>query len=372
MNIILFSNSCWSVLNFRKNLIKNLKKKYHIIIMAPHDGYEKKLKNLGCKVFDIKIKNNKMNFFYDFFLLIQIFKILYRFKKNSILLNFTIKPLIYGSFIARVLKITCICMITGLGTIFIKKNFITSFVLLLYKFSFKKIAHVFFQNSEDKKIFINNKIITNKNCSLIPGSGVDLKRFQYNKLVKKKVTKFLLIARILKEKGILEYISAARLVKKNNCKIELNLLGAFVENNQSSVSKKIIFEAHKEKIINFIGFRDDVRGEIKKVDCMVLPSYREGTPRSLLEGAAMGRPIITANSTGCKQVVVNGENGYFCKIKDHASLYLKIKKFHNLPFLQKKRMSLNSRRLASKIFDENIVIAAYKDVIQKINLHEVK
>lgn len=365
-NIIFFSNSCWSIVNFRKNLIKNLKKNFKIIVIAPFDGYEKELKNFGCEVYNIKINNNKISLLYDCFVFFQIYKILYQFKNNSILLNFTIKPLIYGTLVSQILNVPTICMITGLGTVFVDKNFITNIVLILYKISFKKVSHVFFQNKDDKKIFIDNKIILKKNCSLIPGSGVDLQKFRFKKIKKKKFTNFLLVSRIVKEKGILEYIKAAKLIKKNKFNIKLSLAGSYVKDNPSSLSKEIIFKAHKENIINYKGFVKDISSEIKKADCMVLPSYREGTPRSLLEGAAMGRPIIASNVTGCRETVVKGTNGFLFKSRNYKSLYLSILKFHKLPMSAKSKMAKKSYELASYFFDEKIIIKAYRVVILKI------
>ena len=366
MKVIFFSNSCWSVKNFRSNLIKEILKKYEVIVIAPYDGYQKALTKLGCKVINIKIINNKVNFLSDLTLVIRLFKILKKFEKNSVLLNFTIKPLIFGTFVSRLLKIPSICMITGLGTVFIKNNLLTYFVLFLYKIAFKNVFHVFFQNKDDKKIFLRNKIFNSKNYSLIPGSGVDLKKFSYKKYIKNKSTTFLLIARLLKEKGIIEYIRVGKLIKKKKLKIKLNLVGSFVNENKSSINKNIIFEAHKKKEINYLGFFNDVRLQIKKANCMVLPSYREGTPRSLLESASMGRPIIATNAVGCKEVVINNKNGFFCNIKDYKSLYLSMIKFHNLSFDKKKRMSLNSRKLTESFFDEKKVVSAYMAKIDKI------
>ena len=372
MTVIFFSNSCWSVQNFRSNLISEILKRYKVIVIAPYDGYQKALIKLGCKVINIKIDNNKVSFLSDLSLVIKLFKILKKFKKNSVLLNFTIKPLIFGTFVSRLLKIPSICMITGLGTVFIKKNLLTYFVLFLYKIAFKNVFHVFFQNKDDKKIFLKNNIINSKNYSLIPGSGVDLKKFSYNNYVQNKSTTFLLIARLLKEKGIMEYLKVGKLIKKKNIKIKLNLVGSFVNENKSSIDKKIIFDAHKKKEINYLGFFEDVRLQIKKANCMVLPSYREGTPRSLLEGASMGRPIIATNAVGCKEVVRNNKNGFFCTIKDYKSLYLNIIKFHNLSFDKKKKMSFNSRNLAESFFDEKKVISAYMLKINKIFKYESK
>lgn len=366
MNIIFFSNSCWSIYNFRINLIKYLLKENTVIILGPFDGYQNKLVKLGCKVFNIKIDNNKKNVFLDLLLVFDIIKILYKYRKKSVLLNFTIKPLIYGTFSARLLKIPCICMITGLGTMFIKNNYYKKLILLLYKISFKKVHHVFFQNRDDKNIFKYHQIIKERNCSIIPGSGVDLKKFKFSLLKKKNITTCLLVARLVKEKGIMEYINIGKIIKKKKLNIKLNLLGSFVQNNESSINKKIILEAHKKKIINFISFKDDVRPYIKDASCVVLPSYREGTSRSLLEAAAIGRAIITNNVPGCREIVRKNKNGYICKLKSERSLLFNIIKFHQLSFSQKKKMGVYSHKFAKDYYNEQFVISSYKNILRTI------
>ena len=269
-----------------------------------------------------------------------------------------------------ILKIPTVCMITGLGTIFMKKNFIKKIVLILYKMAFKNVNYVLFQNKDDQRLFLNNNIIKKKITILTPGSGVDIKKYSYKEQSYKKSTIFLLAARILKEKGIIEYIKAAKLIKKNKLKIKMNLVGSFVDNNKSSLPQRIIFNAHKNKVINYLGFIDDIRNEIQKADCVVLPSYREGTPRFLLEGASMGRPIITTNVVGCKEVLRDNKNGFFCKVKDYKSLYLMINRFTNLNINKKKQMSLYSRKFMVNNFDEKIVIGTYLKLINIIKKNE--
>ena len=366
MKIAFFSNSSWSIYNFRRNLVKKLLIMNHqIVIISSKDDFTEKLIKMGCSFVNIDLNNNKINPLKEILIL---FKINYIFIKirPDILLNFTIKPLIYGSFFSRMFSIKSINMITGLGTTFININFLTKIVIFFYKISFQKIYAVFFQNKDDLKLFINNQIIKKKKTILIPGSGVDLKHYKFSKLKKNKKIRFILVSRILKEKGILEYLKVAKnLHNKKNC--EFHLLGPFIQDNKSTISKKIIDDLHNKKIIKYLGFVKNIKPYVKNSDCVVLPSYREGTPRSLLEACSMGRPIITTDVPGCRNVIRNNINGFKCLPRSSKSLESSIKKFINLTYRQKVKMSLSARKLVEQKFDEKIIISKYIDIIKLIN-----
>ena len=215
MKIVFFSNSSWSIFNFRRNLIKKLiRDGNQVFILSPKDESTIKLKELGCKIFEIKMTNNSINIFRDFNLIFNIKKNLKKISPDYIL-NFTIKPLIYGTFIASIMNVKSICMMTGLGTIFIKKNFLTFLVIIMYKISFSNVYKVIFQNKDDKKKFIDLGIVSNQKAILSPGSGVDLKYFRYKKNTFTKKTKFLFFGRLLKEKGVREFIKAATKIHRN-------------------------------------------------------------------------------------------------------------------------------------------------------------
>ena len=236
MKIVFFSNSSWSIYNFRKNLIKKLIKNGHeIIVLSSKDQSTTKLKKIGCRFFEIKIKNNKINIFNDLVLLFRIKKILKKIQPNFIL-NFTIKPLIYGTFIAGLLNIKAVNMMTGLGTIFVKKNYLTLIVILLYRISFVNVYRVIFQNVDDKKFFNKLKIVNKKKSILSPGSGVDLNFFKFKKNIFKKKTKFLFLGRLLKEKGTLEFIKAVKKFNKLKLNCEFQIVGNIDKKNPASIT----------------------------------------------------------------------------------------------------------------------------------------
>lgn len=367
MKIAIFSNSSWSIYNFRRNLIKKLiDLKHRIIIISSKDAFTSKLTKMGCEFVNIDLKNNKIYLLSEIFLLVKIIYIFFKIKPDC-LLNYTIKPLIYGTFLANFFSIKVINMITGLGTIFIKNNYLTKIVIFFYRISFKKVKVVFFQNKDDLKIFIDNQIIPKKKAILIPGSGVDLKFYKFFRLKKKKKLRFILISRMLIEKGIVEYLEAAsKFSKKNNC--EFYLLGPIIENNSSSISKELIHKFVKQKTIKYITFVKNINKHIKNADCVVLPSYREGTPRSLLEACSIGRPIITTNAPGCKNVIRNNFNGFKCFPRSANSLFIAMKKFLNLTHKQRKQMSLNARKFVKLNFDEKLVIKKYLNEIKTLNV----
>ncbi len=363
MKIVFFSNSSWSIYNFRRNLIKKLiQKGFNVYILSPKDTSTKKLISLGCKFHEIKMLNNSINIIKDISLLFNIFKNLKKINPDYIL-NFTIKPLIYGTFISNLMSIKSICMMTGLGTAFIKKNYLTLVVILLYKISYLKVHKVIFQNKDDKQKFIDLGITSEKKTILSPGSGVDLNYFRLKKNILKKKTKFLFFGRLLKEKGIREFINASNKINKLKLDCEFQIVGNFDKNNPSSISKKEIREFKKYKNNKFSDFKSDVRGIIKWSNCVVLPSYREGTPRGLLEALSVGRPIITTNAVGCREVIKNNKNGFRVKIKDANSLFLAIKLFHKQSKKRKIEMSKYARKFVSKKFSEDKVIKIYEKLL---------
>ncbi len=363
MKIVFFSNSSWSIYNFRRNLIKKLIHNGNkVFILSPKDESTTKLKNIGCNIVEIKMLNNSINILKDISLLLDIKKNLRKISPDYIL-NFTIKPLIYGTFVANLMNIKSICMMTGLGTIFIKKNFLTLLVIAMYKISFSKVYRVIFQNKDDKKLFINLGIVDNRKAILSPGSGVDLDYFSYKKNIFSKRTKFLFFGRLLNEKGIREFIEVANKINKLKLDCEFKIVGNFDKNNPSSISENDIKEFKKFKNNKFKKFQSDVRDVIKWSNCVVLPSYREGTPRGLLESLSVGRPIITTDAIGCREVIKNQKNGFKVKIKDVNSLFLAIKLFHKQSNKKKIEMSKYSRKFVSKKYSIDKVIKIYEKIL---------
>jgi len=364
--IAISSNTSWSIYNFRLNLLKTLKEKdYKITIVAPYDKYAEKLKE-EFEYYSIFIDNRGTNLINDLKTSWQYHK-LYKEIKPDIILHFTIKPNIYGNFACNLLNISVINNITGLGTVFIKQNLVTNIVKVMYKIAFKN-SFVFFQNNNDKNLFLNLNLIKKNRCDVLPGSGVDISKFTSISTEKKdNIFRFLLIARMLWDKGIGEYVEAAKIIKRKYKNVEFLLLGAIGVENPTAISKEKIKEWEKQGLVKYLGTTDNVKEEIAKTDCAVLPSYyREGVPKVLLEASAMAKPIITTDNVGCKEVVDDGINGYLCEVKNSVDLAAKIEKMINLSEKERTKMGQAGREKIVKEFDEKIVIDKYLKIIEKI------
>tara|TARA_S200000501_G_C20769712_1_gene720003 strand:+ start:15 stop:1172 length:1158 start_codon:yes stop_codon:yes gene_type:complete len=365
MKIIISSNSSWNILNFRKNLINFfLKDKNKLLILSKKDFSFKNLKKLKVKFIEIPINRKSFSPFDDLRLILYFLKIFY-FEKPDFFLGFTHKINIYGAFVANVLNIKSIINVTGLGTAFIKNTFFTKIVTLFYKIALGKNNITLFQNRDDRNFFIKKKLVKKKNSFLIPGSGIDLKKYSVVKNKKnKKNINFLFIGRLIKDKGIIEFINAAKEIKKNSkIKVTFSVIGFVDEKNRTSISYSEYLKFKNEKILNFLGHKNDIRKYLTNSDCVVLPSYREGLPRVLLESSAMGIPAITTNVPGCREVVTDKYNGFLCKAKSKKSLKKVMYKFLNLNYKKRLIMGQNSRKKAENYFNEKIVFEKYKKLM---------
>ncbi len=359
-------NTSWNVFNFRSGLLQALQKQgYKIVVIAPKDDFSKKLEDLGFEYHDIVMNSKGTHPIEDLKLTISFYK-LYKEIRPDVILHYTIKPNIYGTIAANLLNIHTINNIAGLGTLFVKEDLITSIAKKLYKYSQAKASHIFFQNNDDKKQFINDKLVAENICSVLPGSGIDTTKYLPRKKDSDDKIVFLLIARMLWEKGVGEYVEAARQIKKNCSNCEFQLLGFLGVANRSAILREHIEQWQKEGVIDYLGVTDDVPSFIAQADCVVLPSfYREGTPRTLLESANMAKPIITTDNVGCRDVVDDGINGYICKPKNAQDLQKKIEKFLSLSKDEIEAMGKKSREKMIAEYDEKIVIEKYKKAISQ-------
>ena len=274
-----------------------------------------------------------------------------------------------GNLVTRTLKIPTITNITGIGPLFQSNHFTYKAARSLYKHALKKTAHVFFQNQDDMSLFLNKNFVSKTKAQRIPGSGVD---HEYYKPIEAKNSdkafRFLFIGRLVKDKGIIEYVEAAKKIKILFPEIEFQVLGPLWTQNlkKNTVTQVEIDEWQKQKIIHYLGAKDDVRPYIAEATCIVLPSYREGMSNILLEAASMQKPCITCDTTGCNDIVEDNVTGYLCKVKDADSLADKMKQMYELHPGKRKEMGIKARQKIIKEFDKQIVIDAYLDVINKI------
>ncbi|WP_434527754.1 glycosyltransferase family 4 protein [Vibrio sp. K4] len=364
--IVITSNTSWYLYNFRKNTILALiDSGYRVIALAPQDDYSKKIAMLGAEHYNINIDQGGSNPVKDILTLLSFFHI-YMKIRPEVVLNFTPKNNIYSTLASNLLGSKSVNNIAGLGMVFINDNLTAKLVRFLYKFSQPKAHLIFFQNEDDRSLFVNHNLVPLDITDRLPGSGVDLTRFAVSPSQDDGIVRFLLIARMLYDKGIGHYIEAARELKaKYGCMVEFRLLGFLDVNNPSAVSKQDMQSWVDEGIVNYLGTSDSVEQEIAQVDCMVLPSfYREGVPKSLLEACAMGKPIVTTDNVGCRETVDEGINGYLCEPRSTASLVEKLDLMITKSHEQRLQMGLKSRAKVENEFDENIVIKKYLEAVK--------
>ncbi len=361
-------NTSWHIYNFRTGLITELQKMgYKVVAIAPKDIYSQKLIDTDMDYFDIKMNNMGTNPIDDAKLIYSYYK-LYKKIKPDILLHYTIKPNIYGSIAAKMLNIPVISSITGLGTVFLHDKLSSKVAKLLYKVTLKIPEKVFFENESDKNIFLKQGFVKHEKIVLIPGAGINTNAFMPMKQVKsceKNKHKFLFIARLVKDKGLIEYIDAIRLLRAKYSNVEFAILGPFYHENPTAITKSEMNKWIEEGIVDYLGESDDVKSIIAQYDCVVLPSYREGLSRVLLEAASMGKPIVTTNVPGCKEVVLDGVNGFLCEKEDAHDLADKMEQMIMLDYDERIQMGKRGRERVVEVFDEKIVNAKYIFAIQE-------
>jgi glycosyltransferase involved in cell wall biosynthesis len=366
--IAITANTSWYLYNFRKNtILALLENDYDVVAISPLDKYSEKLEALGCRFLTVSIDQGGTNPIKDMYTFFSFWRS-YRRIDVKVVLNFTPKNNIYSTFAAKLCGAKVINNIAGLGVLFINENLTSKIAKLLYKFSQSRADKIFFQNEDDRKLFLENELAPASITDRLPGSGVDLSRFKNTPAHDDDVVRFLLIARMLFDKGIGYYVEAAReLKKKYNESVEFRLLGFLDVDNPSAVSKEQMTEWVKEGVVNYLGISDKVEEEIAQVDCMVLPSYyREGVPKSLLEAGALGKPIVTTNNVGCRETVDHSVNGFLCEPRSKESLMNALEKMIQMSHSERLRMGRASRFKIENEFDENIVIEKYLRAINKI------
>ena len=368
--ILFVSANAKSLYNFRGDLIKEIKNKNHevsAIIPKPKYSEQKELSNLDIHLKVIELQNNKINYLNDLIFLIKLYYYIKKHEPDKII-AYTLKPIIYTglSLLFNKKQIEFYPFFTGIGSVFnsnkqFKLFILSKIVSFLLKISLLKSHKVLFQN-KDNYIFFNKNISKLKNHEVILGSGVNLEKFKYSKYSNRNII-FIMIARLLKDKGIREYIYAANIIKQKFPKVCFKLIGP-IENTFNSISLKEINKLIKNNSVEYLGEKKDVYKYLKDSSVCILPSYHEGLPRSILEAMAIGRPIITTNAPGCKETVLNGLNGFLIPIKDTDHLIKKIKYFINNPD-KISIMGDESYKIVKQKFDINLINKQY---LKAINL----
>ncbi len=354
LKFLLIGSEPESLINFRGPLIKSLiDKGIQVHVAAPYifkSSIIEDLKSIGVIVHEVSLKRTGINPFSDLRTIYQLWHLMKEINPDFYL-GYTHKPAIYGNLAAWIAKVPSrFALITGLGYAFLgKKIWLNYIVKFLYQFSLSNTHKVIFQNQDDELLFFNLGILKpiDKKTAVVNGSGIDIESFKETPFPN-EIT-FLLIARLLQDKGIREYFKASRIVKKEYPNVNFALVG-WIDENPSAISKNELQERIDSGDINFYGRLEDVKPAISNCSVYVLPSYREGTPRTVLEAMAMGRPIITTNAPGCKETVVDGKNGFLVPVKDENSLAKAMLKFIENPNLISE-MGAQSRIIATEKYD---------------------
>lgn len=350
MKILILTNSSSGLYSFRQELIAKLLENHEVTAYTPDSGDIEKLEALGCRICTLKMDRRGINPLSDFKLLWNIRSILLE-ELPDLVITYTIKPNIYGGLVCRLLSIPYAVNITGLGTAFQNDNWLKKLVTILYKSALAKVKVVFFENDENRQIFIQNSIVSKDKTCLLMGAGVNLERFRVLDYPKGDVTKFLFIGRVMKEKGIDELFAAMKRLVAEGVPCTLDICGGYEENYQSTIDKYV-----SEGWLTYHGNVPDVRPYIKECHCFVLPSWHEGMANTNLESAASGRPVITSNIHGCLEAVEDGVSGYLCETKNSEDLYNTMQLFINLPNEQRINMGLVGRKRMELFFDKKKVV----------------
>lgn len=354
--ILIFSSSSMSLVNFRGHLIKTLvSNDYIVTTAAPRDNTYAQVENWckenGVELRPLVIKNTGKNPFQDFFTLINIILLIIKIKPH-VLFAYGIKPVIYSSIGGYITKVPSVfSMITGLGNCFIEENETSFFSKILnfsYKFALSFNKKVIFQNEDDASLFTNKGMVNKEQVVIVNGSGVDLSYFQYREIPPSTI-RFLFIGRLIKQKGIIEYIEACKALKKKYSHIIFSVVGEIYP-NPSMLSQEEFEDLKSSLYIEYLGKMEDVRPILQESSVFVLPSYREGTSRAALEAMATGLPIITTNAPGCWQTVQDGVNGFVVPTKNSSDLIKAMEKFIVDPELIPV-MGKESRKIAEQKYD---------------------
>jgi len=367
MHVLITVNAAWNLVNFRRALIEALLADGHrVTVLAPEDAQRQVLEGLGCRFIPLAMDIKGLSPRRDLALMIR-FWLHFRREAPDVILSYTIKNNIFGALAARSLRIPFFPNVSGLGTAFLTGTFLQKLVETLYRSAFRKVPIVFFQNGDDKALFLDRGLVSGDQPRLLPGSGIDLVWFGPAALPERgSAAIFLLIARLLRDKGVVEFVEAARFVKARYPDARFQLLGPLGADNRSAIDPEIVKAWVSEGSVEHLGATEDVRPSIREADCVVLPSYREGTPRTLLEAAAMARPLIATDVPGCRNVVEHGHTGLLCDARSVSSLQDAMMVFLTSSQGERREMGLAGRRKMERDYDQALVISAYRDAIADI------
>lgn len=350
MRVMILANFDLGLYQFRKELIEELLKENEVIISLPYGELVEPLKEMGCKFIDTPVDRRGINPATDLKLLNEYRRLLKQ-EKPDLVITYTIKPNIYGGLACRLARIPYAVNITGLGTAFENGGLLKKIVVAMYKVACKKAKVVFFENEENRQIFIKEKIVKETQTHRLNGAGVNLEKYQVTEYPEGERIKFLFMGRVMAEKGVNELFEAMKKLIADGINCKLDVLGGYEEDYKEKIQ-----ECENEGWLHYHGYQKDVRPFIEKCHCFVLPSWHEGMANTNLESAASGRPVITSKIPGCMESVVDEVSGFLVERKNTEDLYRVMKKFTELPYEERKAMGLAGRKHMEEVFDKKKVV----------------
>lgn len=363
--VLISANAGWNIVNFRSGLVRALITDGHVVIAAiPDDDAVAAVRALGAQTIVLPVARGSISVIADLMLVMR-FAAIMRIERPDVLLSWTIKPNVYGAFAAALFGIPVIANISGLGTAFIESNWLTVIVRGLYRIGLRRAATIFFQNADDRALFVDTGLVRVARTALLPGSGIDTAAFDsaIYPAPTDGVFRFLLIARLIRDKGVHEFVEAARSLARQYPDVRFEVLGPIDPDNRTAIDRQTLQGWIDSGTIHYLGTLDDVRPAIARADCIVLPSYREGTSRVLLEAAAMARPAIATDVPGCRDVIVDGVTGLLCRARDAGDLAAKMTTMLAMPVAARVAMGVAARADVARRFAESLIITRYQAAI---------
>ena len=361
--ILILANHFNTLRIFRRELIKALVADgLEVFVSIPEcdEGNRDLLESYGCKVFFTQMDRRGKNPVEDLLLIREYYRLVKQIQPDKVL-TYTVKPNIYGALVCKWLRVPCIVNITGLGSAFQGMSPTRLLVSLMYKFSINKAEKILFENVGNRDTLVHDHIVDVSRTAVLAGAGVNLDEFQETPYpTEEKPLYFLFVGRIMKEKGVDELFRAIPHVKKHYPDTVFDFIGWYEDDYEA-----IVRDLQQKEYIRFFGFQDDVKPFIEKAHCIIHPSYHEGMSNTLLEGAAMCRPLITSDIHGCMEAVEDGQTGYLARVKSAKDLYRKIMRFAALPYEEKRQMGIRGRQRMKSVFDKQIVVKKTLEYIYK-------
>ena len=351
MRILIATNHSYMFYRFRKELVEALMQEHEVILSTPFVGHEDDLQAMGLRCIDTEIDRRSINPFKDMKLLKTYRKMLDEIQPDLVI-TYSIKPNIYMGSACKAKGIPYVTNVQGLGTAF-EKPVLSSVVSVMYRSALRKARTVFFENEENAQFFLHKNIISPQQMKVLPGAGINLDEYPYVPMQDDGVCNFLFVGRIMKEKGVDEFFTAAKTIKAEfGEKVAFDVVGFYEDAYKGTVDQLVA-----DGVINFHGFQTDVHPFYKAADCVVLPSYHEGMSNVLLEGAATGRALITSDIPGCREAVEDGVSGYLCPVQDAEALYEAMRRFVELPESWRGEMGRRGRERMEQRFSKTAVVA---------------